>query len=326
MKRILVTGGCGLIGRNLVRKLQDNFQLIVVDNKIPKGSDKLIKSEKVRIIKGDCRNFNLVDDLVKECDALIHLAAPSSFLMYKENPIENTLNTIQSFLNIMEAAKKHKIKKVVHASTSAVYEGNTVPYIETLSLKPPDLKALSKKVNEEIGRQYSNLYGMRTIALRPFSVYGEEEAEKGGYANVISLFIWAMISGKRPMIWGNGSQTRDYIHADDVAEAFRLALVKDIDTQEINVGTGIETSFNGVIRLINKKLGRDLKPRYVPIPIDIYARRLLADTKRAEKVLGFKPKINLEMGIDRVVKSSRVLIKKVPKLATMQVFYKTIKS
>lgn len=326
MKRILVTGGSGLIGKSVVKNLLlNNFYVMMLDERKLKDFDKIVQSYRFKFIQGDCRNSVLVSDLVRENDAIIHLAAPSSFLMYKENPLNSTLNTIQSFLNIVEASREHKIRKIVHASTSAVYEGNNLPYIETMKINPPDLKSFSKKINEEIARHYYNHYSLKIISLRPFSVYGDDEFSKGGYANVISLFVWCMVSGKRPIVWGNGIQTRDYIHTDDVAEAFRLAIVKDIDTQEINVGTGKETSFNEVIELINKKLGTNLKPKYVTTPLDIYAQRLLADTKLATKVLGFNAEITLDKGIDQVIKTSKLLIKKKPWFSNMQTFYKTLK-
>lgn len=135
-------------------------------------------------------------------------------------------------------------------------------------------------------------------------MYGEGEESKGRYANTISKFTWAMLSGKNPIVWGNGQQTRDFIHADDIAEAICLALEKDISTQALNVGTGIETSLNEIIKMINNELSLNLKPQYMPLPIDNYDCRSFSDNSKVEKVLGFKPKISLRQGVKRIVKGA----------------------
>ncbi|MFZ5365962.1 MAG: NAD-dependent epimerase/dehydratase family protein [Patescibacteria group bacterium] len=326
MKKILVTGASGLIGKAVVRNLlrRDRYVILATDLKKTQSFFQ-VNSPNFSFIQGDLRDYKFVDDLVSKTNGVIHLAAPSSFLMYKGNPRESTINTIQSFLNILEAMKKHGIKKIVHASTSAVYEGNKLPYHEDMVINPPDLKALSKKVNEEIGNQYDASCGIKSVAMRPFSVYGEEEDTKGGCANVTSLFAWAMVSGKRPVVWGDGNQTRDLIYVDDAAEMFCLALGKDISSQPLNVGTGVETSFNKIIQLINEELETNLKPIYVSVPIDIYARRLLSDNSRVEKVLGFKPKVSVEEGIKRIVASAKKIIKEHPEMAEKQMYFKTLK-
>jgi UDP-glucose 4-epimerase len=301
---VLVTGATGLIGRQITsglvklghrvvavdRNLDDRLQLI----------DAEIRDE-VRWVEGDTRQFELISAAIASVDTVVHLAAGASFLMYEEAPLENTSGTIDGFHNVLEAAAKSGVSKVVYASTSAVYEGNDVPYHESMTLKPPDLKAFSKKVNEEMASLYSERYGINTLALRPFSVYGEDEMPKRKYANVVSLFIWAMLSGERPILWGDGSQTRDFIHVSDVARAFILAVECEAAPPALNVGTGVETSFFEVVTLISQRLGVVLEPRYVPVPIAIYAQRLWADTSLSERVLGFRPLVALEVGIARVI-------------------------
>ena len=230
MKKILVTGASGVIGTSIIKNLlkrNSDYYIQALANHDEESFSTLDKN-KFTFINGDCRDYSLVDSLVSNSNAVIHLAAPSSFLMYKEKPIESTIDTIQIFLNIMESMRKHKVKKIIHASTSAVYEGNKFPYKETMFISPPELKSLSKKMNEDIGKIYSSSSGITAVAMRPMSVYGDDESKKGGYANVISLFVWAMVSGKIPIVWGNGNQTRDFIHAEDAAEMFCLALEKDV--------------------------------------------------------------------------------------------------
>ncbi len=325
MTEVLVTGSSGLIGRAVVNNLLErgNYSVLATDLKKTQVFSE-IDDPNFSFVEGDLRDYQIVDGLMSKVSSVIHLAAPSSFLMYKENPLESTINTIQSFLNILEAMKKYGVKKVIHASTSAVYEGNPLPYQEDMQINPPDLKALSKKMNEEMALLYSRSDGIISIAMRPFSVYGEGEDVKGGYANVTSLFAWAMVSGKRPVVWGDGNQTRDLIHAEDVAEIFALALEKDIQSQPLNVGAGVETSFNRIIEIINNYLGTKLEPIYVPVPIDIYAQRLLSDNSVLDKIIGYKPQISAEEGIKRIVDYAKNVLKKKPDLDAKQMYYETL--
>lgn len=327
VKRVLVTGGAGFIGRTLVRLLvEDDYKVTVLDNYRIGGEEHIPQDlrERATWVEGDVRQAKLLDELVQGADGVIHLAAPSSFLMYEEEPIEGTTGTIHGFLNVLEAMRKHGKRKLAYASTSAVYEGNPFPYTEDMPLDPPDLKALSKKVNEEMAKQYSSRYGIQAIGLRPFSVYGHDEFSKGGYANITSLFVWAMLQGNQPIVWGNGAQTRDFIFVEDVARAFQLSLESDLETQVFNVGTGVETSFSHVIDLINKYLGSNLEPIFVDVPISIYAYRLLADTSRAEERLGFRAEIELQEGIRRVIEASKEALEQNRGLGRMQKYYESL--
>ncbi len=321
MSQIFLTGGAGFIGRCLVKMLADKgYHVTALDNFRFSNQHQLFEHRNVEWISGDTRDWNLVCSLVKGKDAVVHLAAPSSFLMHEENDLEACHFTLMGFKTVMEAVRRQGIPKVVWASTSAVYEGNEVPYHENMLLNPPDSKAGCKLFCEQEARRYSERYGITCIGMRPFSVYGIGEHTKGGYANVISLFSWAMLHHKQPILWGDGSQTRDYIFVEDTARAFVLALEKDIETQELNVGYGKEHTFNEVVALINEELGMDLAPKYVPVPIKIYAHRLWADMSKTEKVLGLKPQISLREGIRRVIDFTRKL-KDPHTLSGMQNYY-----
>lgn len=326
-KDVLVTGGAGFIGRNMIAGMvRDGYTITALDNYKIGGKefvDDEIRNE-VNWVEGDSRDYSLVAKLTKGMDGVIHLAAPSSFLMYEEDPTDGASVTTQGFLNILEAVRRNEVGKLVYASTSAVYEGNPVPYTEEMTLAPPDLKALSKKWNEEAARQYSDRYGITAVGLRPFSVYGHDEFSKGGYANVISLFVWAALSGQTPVLWGNGQQTRDFIYVTDAGRAFQLALEADLKTDEFNVGTGLETTFNRTLDLIGAELGMDLTPRYVPTPIAIYAERLWADTRKAENLLGFHPSVTVEEGIRRVIASAKEARDRWPELGTRQMYFESL--
>lgn len=320
---LLVTGAAGFIGRTLTRILAEaGYKITALDNFRFSNQDQLFDHPSVTWVDGDTRNWQLVCEHAKNKEAIMHLAAPSSFLMHEENDLEACGFTLMGFKTIMEAAKKYKIKKVVWASTSAVYEGNQVPYYEGMHLDPPDSKAGCKLFCEQEARRYSNRFGITCIGLRPFSVYGVGEHTKGGYANVISLFSWAMLNNIKPILWGNGQQTRDYIYVDDAARAFLMALEADIPTQELNLGTGLEHTFNEVVDVIGKAINVKPDPIYVPVPIAIYAERLLADTTRMKTILGFETKISIEEGIQQVIEYSKQLDYK--DLANMQRYYEKL--
>ncbi|MFE7539717.1 NAD-dependent epimerase/dehydratase family protein [Streptomyces platensis] len=307
-KRVLVTGGAGFIGRNMIRgMLGDGYTITSLDNFKIGGWQHVPEDirDHVEWVQGDTRNLDLLMQVTRDKEAVIHLAAPSSFLMYEEDPVGGASVTTHGFINLLESMRRQDIGKLVYASTSAVYEGNDVPYLEGMELNPPDLKALSKKWNEEVARQYAERYGITAIGMRPFSVYGHDEFSKGGYANVISLFVWAVLNDVTPVVWGDGSQTRDFIYVEDAGRAFQTALERDLQTQEFNVGTGIETSFNEVLSLIGEELEKEVKKEFVDVPIAIYAQRLLADVDRAVNVLGFRHEVDVREGIRRVIKAAR---------------------
>ncbi|MEU3657152.1 NAD-dependent epimerase/dehydratase family protein [Streptomyces sp. NPDC032161] len=307
-RKVLVTGGAGFIGRNMIQGLlDDGCEVTSIDNFKIGGQEYIPEGirRNVEWIEGDTRDLDLLLKTVRGQDAVLHLAAPSSFLMYEEDPVDGASVTTHGFLNVLEAMRRNDVGKLVYASTSAVYEGNPVPYTEDMLLAPPDLKALSKKWNEEVARQYSKRYGITAIGMRPFSVYGHDEFSKGGYANVISLFVWALLHGATPVLWGDGNQTRDFIYVEDAGRAFRTALAADLATQEFNVGTGIETTFNEVLKLIGDELGVEARPEHVDVPITIYAERLWADVTRATEVLGFRHEVDVAEGVRRVVAAAR---------------------
>lgn len=305
---LLVTGAAGFIGRALVKQLAESGYVIdALDSFRFSNRSQICKHKNIHWIEGDTRDWNLISKLTQGKQAIIHLAAPSSFLMHEENDLEACEFTLMGFKTVMEAAKKHGIKKVIWASTSAVYERNPVPYHEEMLLNPPDSKAGCKLFCEQEARRYSERYGITCIGLRPFSVYGIGEHTKGGYANIVSLFTWAIMHGEEPVIWGDGSQTRDFIFVEDAATFFKKALESNISTQELNVGSGREHSFNEVIQTIAKLLNKEVNPYYVPIPIKIYAHRLWADMRKTETLLNFKANISLVQGIERIIVATKEL-------------------
>ncbi len=154
---------------------------------------------------------------------------------------------------------------------------------------------------ERLAKLYSILCGVKNVGLRLFSVYGPKEEYKKQYANIISQFLWSMRKDESPVIFGDGTQTRDFTHVSDVVSAFILAMEKDFEREVFNVGTGIAHNFNQIVEILNRILGKNIEPIYKPNPIKNYVYHTLADTTKAEKLLGFKAKVTLEEGIQALI-------------------------
>ncbi|MEM2767083.1 MAG: NAD-dependent epimerase/dehydratase family protein, partial [Candidatus Bathyarchaeia archaeon] len=238
--------------------------------------------------------------LLGEVNVIFHLGMPSSSPMYKREPwlVGQTINDA---IFLLEYARKSRCK-IVYASTSSLYNGNSLPYREDMPIYVTDYYTECRYAIERLAMLYNRLYGVKSVGLRLFSVYGPKEEHKGEYANIVSQFLWMMKKGEAPVIYGDGEQTRDFIHVEDVVEAFMLAAEKQFECEIFNVGTGVAHSFNDVVNLLNKHLGKNVKPTYKPNPIKNYVYHTWADTSKAEKILGFKAKIPLETGIKNLVK------------------------
>ena len=224
--------------------------------------------------------------------------------MYKENPLL-VAKAIEDAINLLELAKEQDAKFIL-ASTSSIYNGLPLPWREDIKPKVSDYYTEARYCIERLLELYNKLYGLRGVVLRLFSVYGPREESKGRYANVISQFIWAMLKDKQPIIYGDGEQTRDFIYVSDVVRAFLLAMDYERSEFEIfNVGTGKETSFNELVNLLNKLLGKNIKPKYVPNPIKNYVYQTCASVEKARELLGFEAKVRLEEGVKKTIEYYR---------------------
>jgi nucleoside-diphosphate-sugar epimerase len=304
----LVTGGAGFIGRQLSTLLaRFGHEVRIFDNLSLSSQNLVPTGSNIRFYQNELRDQKALMAAMKDCDVVYHLAAPSSVIMYEENPYESTSTTIEGFLALLEAVRLCDVEKLVYASTAAVYEGQALPYEESMALpKPVDLKALSKKAYEDLAEIYAMRYGISVAGMRPFSVYGPGDVSKHRYANVTTLFVASILQGRRPEVWGDGTQTRDFVFVDDVAHAFVLAAQRKWSNEIFNIGTGIETSFNQLVSMINGALRTSLGPVYVPVKLPVYARKLKADTTKSMKLLGFVAKVALQEGIARIIEFQTV--------------------
>ncbi len=297
--RAAVTGGAGFIGSNLVARLiVDGNDVVIIDN-FSTGSKEIasiLRERGATLMEGPS---SLISDLTP-VDAVFHLGMPSSSPMYKRDP-SLLSNVIRDSIAVFEYARRTGAR-IVYASTSSLYNGNEPPFSEDMQIFPTDFYTEGRYWLERLAKVYYDLYGVKSIGLRLFSVYGPNERAKGKFANIISQMIWASLERRPFVIYGDGSQTRDFIFVSDVVEAFLLAYNSDIEYGIYNVGTGKETSFNELVELI-REAGLNLNVIYEENPIKNYVYRTLANTSKAEEELRFRYKIELADGLRRIVEA-----------------------
>jgi UDP-glucose 4-epimerase len=293
---VIVTGGCGFIGSNLVERLVKNGHSVTIFDNLHTGNPKNIAGLDVTFHK---KPYRMMVELVPEADAIFHIGIPSSTPMYKNN-LMLVGEAINDAITVFEYAKQ-KGCKVVYASSSSIYNGNKLPYREDMPVYVTDFYTECRYAIERLAKLYNTLYGVKNVGLRFFSVYGPREEYKKQYANIVSQFLWAMKRNEAPLIYGDGTQTRDFTHISDVVEALILAWKKDFGAEVFNVGTGVAHSFNNIVEILNRLLGKNIKPVYRSNPIKNYVVHTLADTSKAEKVLGFKAKTPLEEGLKTII-------------------------
>lgn len=303
MGRILVTGGAGFIGSNIAKRLVELGHEVSVADNLFLGRVSNLRGLKVKFYRMDLRDEKLTDKLFKKgkFEYVFHEAACSSAPMFDKDPRHAVDVNVRGFMNVMQAATRGGVKRVVYASTSSIYHDLTPPHIETMIVTPKSFYTISKYLTELCAKQYLDEYGLESIGMRYFSVYGPNELHKGRYANIISQFLWVMRKGQRPVIYGDGEQARDFTYVDDVVDANLRAMNGGKPGEVYNIGTGNVTTFNQVVELLNLFLGKKIKPKYIPNPIHNYVPLTGASIEKARKELGFVSRYELKDGIEKLV-------------------------
>ena len=295
--RVLVTGGAGFIGSNLANTLAADNDVIALDNGYLGTPENL--DPDVEYVEADV----LDEDLPTDVDVVYHLAALSSRQMLEENPRQGARVNIEGFVNVVEQAHADGCGTVVYASTSSAYGSRTEPSPEDMDLDAATGYDASMLGRERYAEYYNNFYdGLSLAGMRFFSVYqgyGGNESHKGEYANTISQFADKIANGEPPVLWGDGSQTRDFTHVDDIVRGLRLAATHDL-TGVYNLGTGDPYSFNEMVEMINDILGTSVEPEYEPIPLNNYVHDTCADISRIREDTGWEPQIDFPDGVRRV--------------------------
>jgi nucleoside-diphosphate-sugar epimerase len=304
MKRILITGGAGFIGSNIAQELIKRGDDVKIIDNLTTGKVTNIKNilDKIKFIQGDIRDLNLLKKLMKEVDYVFHQAAIPSVPRSVKDPIASNRTNVEGTLNVLVAAKDNNVKKVIYASSSSVYGDTlTLPKVETMKPNPLSSYAVTKLTGEYYCKVFYKIYGLRTISLRYFNVFGRNQDPASEYAAVIPKFITGVLSNKPLIIYGDGKQTRDFTFIKDVVQAnIKAAESSKGDGEVLNIARGERITINELSEMIINMVGKKIKPLYdKPRPGDI--KHSLADVSRAKELIGYIPEYSLKEGLKNTI-------------------------
>lgn len=301
-KKVLVNGITGLIGSNLGRELLskgaeiysiDNFSYIDFDIARGKLTPLL---ERVNVIWGDVSKKETWERVPKDIEFIFHFSAPSSVTLFKREPERCYRETVFGLWNALEFAKINGVKKVVYPSSGSNYAGNEMPHKEDIPIKPRNIYAAAKVACEGLANSYSDF--VKSVGLRIFGGYGPGEEWKRDFGSVLYLFIRDYMKGNAPEIWGDGSQTRDFVYIEDIVKVIiRSAEIEY--TGMINVGTGHPVSYRELLEEIKTHIGTSINPVFLPKEKN-YVENLKADTTLMKNLLGIEP-ISTREGIKKFI-------------------------
>jgi nucleoside-diphosphate-sugar epimerase len=300
--KTLVTGGAGFIGSNLVHTLQTRGHEVRVLDNFATGHRHNLRSADVELVEGDLRSFERVSTAVRGVEVVYHQGALPSVPRSIQDPLTSNAVNVDGTLNVILAARDHGVRRVVFASSSSVY-GDTpgMPRREDQPVSPLAPYAVAKLAAECYVLVANRVFGLETVALRYFNVFGERQDPNSGYAAVIPKFIRLMLAGERPMIHGDGTASRDFTHIDNVVAAnLAAATAPDVGGRVINVAMNDSHTINELVQTLNGLLSTSLEPIYgEPRPGDV--PESMADISLAQRVLGYEPAVSFEAGLRRTI-------------------------
>jgi len=306
MTTYLVTGGCGFIGSHIAESLVEQEHIVIIYDNLSSGYERNIAGfrDKIAFIEADIRDVRALTDAMQGVDYVFHEAAMVSVFDSVERPIENHDINITGTLNVLVAARECGVKRVVAASSAAVYgDDPALPKTEEMIPCPESPYALAKIVNEHYTRVFANLYGLETVVLRYFNVYGPRQDPGSMYSGVIAKFSDDILAGRNPTVFGDGLQSRDFIFVRDVVEANFLAMNnRSLGKGEVfNIATGRRSSLLNLLDILKDLVGKDVNPRFKDARRgDV--RHSVADITRAQRELGFTPRYDLREGLGELLK------------------------
>ena len=313
-EKVLVTGGAGFIGSNLCETLLNNGnKVICLDNFLTgkrKNISEFLDNKNFELFEADIRNIDACKEIINGVDIVFHQAALGSVPRSIENPATTNDININGFLNILIACKESKVKRLVYASSSSVYGDHPVlPKVEENIGNPLSPYAVTKQVNEMYAKVFSNLYGMEIIGLRYFNVFGKKQDPEGQYAAAIPKFIKLLMKGEAPVIYGDGTQSRDFTYIDNVVSANILAATsknKEAINNVFNVACGNRTNLNELCSILNELLSKNKKDFKVINPEHTSIRKgdikdSLANIEKAKNILGYNPDCDVKKGLEKSI-------------------------
>jgi UDP-glucose 4-epimerase len=303
-RQVLVTGGAGFIGSHLAEALVQRGERVRVIDDFSSGKRTNLAhiDAPIEVVEGSILDGETLDRAVAGVELIFHEAAIPSVPRSIAAPVASHQANATGTLLVLEAARRHGVKRVVYAGSSSAYgETPTLPKVETMPTAPLSPYAISKLTGEQYCQVYARVFGVETVVLRYFNVFGARQDPASQYAAVIPRFVTAALSGKRPVIFGDGSQSRDFCFIDNVVEANLLAAeAQGAPGRVFNVACGEATDLNQVVRLIEEALGVRVEPQYEPARAgDI--KHSLADISAARSVLGYTASVRFVEGLRRTI-------------------------
>ena len=308
MSTYLVTGGAGFIGSHLAEALTHRGQHVRVVDSLITGTRQNLDhlSTSCDFIEGDLADAAVCTAVVTGVDYVLHQAAIPSVPRSVKDPVTSNRNNIDASLNLLVAARDAGVKRVVYAGSSSAYgDTPTLPKREDMPTDPLSPYALQKLVAEQYCRLFTRLYGLETVTIRYFNVFGPRQDPGSPYSGVISLFAKALLEGRQPVIYGDGEQTRDFTYVANVVDGvLRAAEAPKVSGEVINVATGGRISLNELLRTMNQVAGTNLEATHLePRAGDV--RDSQADITKARQLLGYTPRVSLADGLQKTLEWCR---------------------
>ncbi len=306
MTRVLVTGGAGFIGSNLVAALLERGDDVRVLDNFSTGSRANLAAlgREVEVVEGDLRSYERVHTAVRGSEVVFHQGALGSVPRSVQDPLTSTAVNVEGTLNVLLAARDEGIRRVVAASSSSVYgDGGTFPRVETQSPNPISPYAVAKLAAERFCVSFARVYGIETVALRYFNVFGPRQDPSSQYAAVVPRFIRAIADGRPVTVHGDGEQSRDFTYVENVVRANLLAADgADAAGRVLNVATGAAQTVNALADTVGRLLGLPVEKSRGPAqPGDV--RESWADVSAAREALGYEPAVGFEEGLRRTIEA-----------------------
>lgn len=304
MEKFLVTGGAGFIGSSICRRLvKDGCFVRVVDNLLTgKKSNLATIMDRIEFVEADMGEPDVARRVCKGIDVVLHEGALPSVPRSVDDPAITHRHCIDATFTMLMAARDAKVKRFVYAASSSAYgDTPTLPKVETMTPSPLSPYAVGKLVGEYYCSVFAGVYGLQTISLRYFNVFGPYQDPASQYAAAIPAFVTAILRDQPPTIYGDGEQSRDFTYIDNVVEANLLAArAKETRGQVVNCACGEAVTVNAIIEAINQLLGKHVRPNYVPArPGDV--KHSLADISAARKLIGFEPVVLFREGLEKSI-------------------------
>ncbi len=304
MEKFLVTGGAGFIGSNICRRLvKEGCFVRVVDNLLTGRKSNLAPiMDKIEFVEADMGESEVARRVCKGIDVILHEGALPSVPRSVDDPALTHRHCIDATFTMLMAARDAHVKRFVYAASSAAYgDTPTLPKVETMAPNPLSPYAVGKLVGEYYCSVFSGVFGLQTISLRYFNVFGPHQDPASQYAAAIPAFVTAILRDQPPTIYGDGEQSRDFTYIDNVVEANLLAArAKETHGEVVNCACGEAVTVNAIIRAINELLGKNVRPNYVPSrPGDV--KHSLADITAAKKLIGYKPVVLFREGLEKSI-------------------------